>query len=256
MANIATKRHFGSVRELNAEIESFAKADTSHYSRMTAIIAGCVLHAADHGDCDPLSYLFRKVSEATQTIIKRSIRETNRVFGKDHIINGLAFPLFSFETKFKGEGPNNGQPTFFFTKVMRQGQDVLLDDETKVKEIRTDIRAAMSAVDDASVERIIRAEVTANNQRTNIFDGYGRVIKLVKDAAKVHGLPKSDLATLNSILPKEKKLNVDDLWSNGANPTEYTSDDDAELQRLLAKKEASQKAKAEETKVEKVKKAA
>lgn len=239
-----TKRIYGNLAALNSAIETFAKADQSHYSKMKEIIAGCILHAADHGDCGPMTKFYNSVSAATQGVMKRAIRKINAEYGKNHVIGGGAFQLFSGENK-------NKQITFFFTKEHKVEGKVIIPEteEGRIKEVRTAIREAMKKDNEEIIARFIDAEIQRDTDAIRVFDGSAKLLALIKSAAAVHGYDKSTLVALNRLIPDENRRfqtsAIDDMWKKGAEPGTVTDKDREEFARLKAKMEAAEKKEAE-----------
>lgn len=246
------KRMFATRAALLKEIEHVAANDVKHYGDVKNVIAGCVLHASDHGDLDPLSIFYRAVSQATKGVIRRSVLTViNGQFGKDYPIANNPFPLISFEKNRQHilpdgrKGPDHGKETFFWTPNIMRGEQVLLDDE-KTKEIRNNVRNAISAVDEATLTRFIDANETANTDRIPTLPVItDDLAKVIKRHAQTHATPKGVLVELNKIvknIDKEKALDVESLWDKGQNPTEWNEDRERELERMLRAKERATKA--------------
>lgn len=245
------KRMFATRDQLLSGIATFAKADVAHYQEMKDVIAGCILHASDHGDLDPLSILYRTVSTPTKAVVKRAVKRINIHFGQDHQVAGEAFGLISFATKYEhilengSQGPNHNLETFFFTQKVERGEKVLVGPE-EAKKIRNEIRASLSAVDEPTLARFIdSAESAANNGITvlpNIADDLARIIKR---HAQMHATPKGVLVELNKLIKGQdnsKALNVDQLWDSGSNPNDWNDKKEKELQQLLANKKRAEDA--------------
>lgn len=235
-------REFEGVAALRSEIKSFAKADNDHNFRMWTIISGVILHAADHGDCDPMSELFNAVSKSTKDIMKKALREINRTFGQNHKFGPNAdviFPVFS--------AANNQDKTarFFLTKELVQSGVTLLDDLDEVKKVRKAILSEISSKEPADIRLILMAEKARTDAEVSIDPTVNdkAISNFVKKMAASHGLSKDLLDAINKqITTPTLKVNVGQKWDEGSNPFEKAKQ---ELEAAQAKVAAFEKAKAE-----------
>lgn len=231
---------------LNANKE-FAGVDLKHYDRLKELLAANILHSTDHKDCHPLNDMYRSVSNGTKEIIRLAINTINKHFGADVPIKDVPFLLFDFKSNFSEEGPNKGMPTFYFRKEIKQnGESIAIYSDEKgnpIKEARSKVWSAISAVDEKTLARLIDEDQQRRNETAFVpYDWDGQLINQIKKAARVHGTDKSNLVALNSMIKnKERRLNIDELWNNGAEPLEALKKEIAEKQALLEKAEKAQK---------------
>lgn len=239
------KRIYKDRKALLSANANFADVDLKHYDNMKEVLAANILHATDHKDCVPLNDLYRKVSKGTKEIIRIAIGAINKHFGNDVLIAEIPFMLFDFKSNFTEEGPNKGQATFFFRKEIRQSGETIatyIDEKgNPIKEARGVIWDAISAVDEKTLARLMDEEQDRrNNAVFTPFDMDGKLIAMIKAAAKVHGTAKSDLTALNKMISnKDRRLDIDKLWNEGAEPLEALKKEIAEKQALLEKAEKS-----------------
>lgn len=230
---MAKIREYENVAVLRADINAFASRDNALENDRWKIISGVILHAADHGDCDPMTELFTKGSTATKLIFKRAIRQINTVFGDGHVFGGLIFPVFTF-----------GQEKFSLTKEMKQGGTTLLDDLDTIKIVRKDILGKIAASGPADIRAILTKEASAAAASATIKPSDDKIVSAIKSLASVHAVPQALLDALNQhIGDPSKKQNVGALYEKGNDPMAAARKEfEAAKAKLEAYEKANQKA--------------
>lgn len=233
------ERMFKDTKQLNAAIETFARKDHSHYADMKNVIAGAILHVADHGDCTPLTKLYNEVSVATGSVIVRVLRKLNAWYGEDHRINGAPFPVFD-----KKSDTGTKKQTFFLTKEFKVGGEiVMIVDDTeqgaKGKQWRKEILAKIAKDDENAIGRIIDADLEAARDNTRLFDGAKKVKDFIKSMASTQFLSVPQLQAINGMIENKEQrytaADVEKMFKDGAVPGTFTNTDQADLDRLNAK---------------------
>lgn len=174
---------------VNDTISSAISSSKNHEALLLKASAMALFWAAEHARCEPITRLYNEVSRADADSVRLFIVNATEMYG---------------ETVTADNGKERAVP---FIRYNKDEKAWFIDNKSEpAKQTRKNI-AALGI--DGLEEKVPLGQKNDDraNRAENAFNWESRVLSLVK-AGIANGAPRSEIETINSLLPNDKRMNV------------------------------------------------